>query len=95
MQSAVQVIGSFFAAALGWVILEFVGRPLRKFYDLRGEVIRRLTHHSFVSGPRHWRRLAPSPTTASRRRWLRDRFALKPAYEEREHPMPQSQQLQK
>lgn len=42
MASAVQVIGSFLAAALGWVVLEFVGRPLRKFFDLRGEIIRRL-----------------------------------------------------
>jgi hypothetical protein len=32
------VIGSFLAAALGWVVLEFIARPLRKFYDLRGEV---------------------------------------------------------
>jgi hypothetical protein len=42
MASALQVIGSFLAAALGWVVLEFVGRPLRKFFDLRGEIIRRL-----------------------------------------------------
>ncbi len=42
MASALQVIGSFLAAALGWVVLEFIGRPLRKFFDLRGEIIRRL-----------------------------------------------------
>jgi hypothetical protein len=34
-----QAIGSFSAGAIAWVVLEFVGRPLRKFYDLRGEVI--------------------------------------------------------
>jgi len=55
MESAAQVIGSFLAAALGWVVLEFVARPLRKFYDLRGEVIRRLTEYANVS-PR-WREI--------------------------------------
>jgi hypothetical protein len=55
MQSAAQVIGSFFAAALGWVTLEFVGRPLRRFYDLRGEVIRQLTGYANLS-PR-WRKI--------------------------------------
>jgi hypothetical protein len=32
-----------FAAAGSWVALEFVGRPYRKFLDLRGEIIRRVT----------------------------------------------------
>jgi len=53
MESAFQIIGSFFAAALGWVALEFVARPLRKFYDLRGEVSRRLTEYATIK-PR-WR----------------------------------------
>ncbi len=48
MQSAIQAVGSFFAAAFDWVVLEFVGRPLRRFYDLRGEVIRRLTEFANV-----------------------------------------------
>ena len=43
-----QIIGSAFAAALGWIILEFVGRPLRKFFDLRGEIIRRLTEFANI-----------------------------------------------
>jgi hypothetical protein len=43
MASALQIAGSFAAAAFAWVVLEFVGRPLRNFFDLRGEVIRRLT----------------------------------------------------
>jgi hypothetical protein len=34
-----QAIGSFAAAAAAWIVLEFFGRPLRKFYDLRGETI--------------------------------------------------------
>jgi hypothetical protein len=55
MEAAFQVIGSFFAAALGWVVLEFVARPLRKFYDLRGEVIRRLTEYANIK-PR-WREI--------------------------------------
>jgi hypothetical protein len=42
MDAALQAVGSFAAAAFAWVALEFVGRPLRKFFDLRGEIIRRL-----------------------------------------------------
>ncbi|MDP9147916.1 MAG: hypothetical protein M3N22_09665 [Acidobacteriota bacterium] len=34
-----QAIGSFAAASVAWIALEFFGRPLRKFYDLRGETI--------------------------------------------------------
>jgi hypothetical protein len=34
-----QAIGSFVAGAVAWVVLEFFGRPVRKFYDLRGEAI--------------------------------------------------------
>jgi hypothetical protein len=37
-----QAIGSFAAGAIAWVVLEFFGRPLRKFYDLRGETVYRL-----------------------------------------------------
>lgn len=33
----------FFAAALGWLTLEVLGRPLRKFFDLRGETVELLT----------------------------------------------------
>jgi hypothetical protein len=38
-----QVLGSFAAGVIGWLVLEFVGRPFRNFFDLRGEVIRTLT----------------------------------------------------
>jgi hypothetical protein len=34
--AVLQAIGSFAAGAIAWVALEFFGRPLRKFYDLRG-----------------------------------------------------------
>ena len=34
---------------IGWLTLEFVGRPFRRFYDLRGEIISRLVQFSNVS----------------------------------------------
>jgi hypothetical protein len=40
--AVLQAIGSFAAGAIAWVALEFFGRPLRKFYDLRGETVYRL-----------------------------------------------------
>ena len=48
MEVVLQVIGFFFAAAFAWITLEFVGRPLRKFFDLRGEIIRRLNEFANV-----------------------------------------------
>jgi hypothetical protein len=41
METAFQAIGSYAAAAFAWVVLEFIGRPLRRFIDLRGEIIRK------------------------------------------------------
>src|SRR6266852_3162227 len=43
------VAWSFAAAVIGWLTLEFVGRPFRRFYDLRGEIISRLVQFSNVS----------------------------------------------
>jgi hypothetical protein len=43
MDVTLQTIGSFAVAAFAWIILEFIGRPLRRFFDLRGEVLRQLT----------------------------------------------------
>jgi hypothetical protein len=40
--SAMQLIWPFVAGAAGWFVLEFVGRPVRQFFDLRGEVIRQM-----------------------------------------------------
>lgn len=40
---ALSVALSFFAATVGWLVLEFLGRPFRRFFDLRGEVIYLLT----------------------------------------------------
>lgn len=43
------LFGTLLAAAIGWVTLEFLGRPYRKFLDLRGEVIRLLVETANVS----------------------------------------------
>lgn len=48
MASALQVIGSFLAGAFAWVLLEFVGRPLRNFFDLRAEIIQKLVEFGNV-----------------------------------------------
>jgi hypothetical protein len=39
----IQALSGFVAAAVGWLTLEFLGRPLRKFFDLRGETVELLT----------------------------------------------------
>jgi hypothetical protein len=39
----IQALSGFLAAAIGWLTLEFLGRPLRKFFDLRGETVELLT----------------------------------------------------
>jgi hypothetical protein len=44
----IQTLITATVAALAWIILEFVGRPLRKFLDLRGEVIRNLVQFANV-----------------------------------------------
>jgi hypothetical protein len=36
---APQSILGFAAAAIGWITLEFLGRPLRRFFGLRGETV--------------------------------------------------------
>jgi|SRR4051795_10612651 hypothetical protein len=38
-----QSLFGFLAAAIGWLTLEFLGRPLRRFFDLRGEMVELLT----------------------------------------------------
>jgi hypothetical protein len=43
MGMILQTIGSLLAgaigAAIGWALLEFIARPIRRFYDLRAEII--------------------------------------------------------
>ncbi|MBI4275508.1 MAG: hypothetical protein HY659_12505 [Rhizobiales bacterium] len=43
-----EVILPIAAVVAGWIAMEFVGRPVRKFFDLRGEVIRRMTQFANV-----------------------------------------------
>jgi hypothetical protein len=62
MDATLQVIGSFAAAAIAWVALEFAGRPLRKFFDLRYEVIRRMAEVDNVRA--RWREI-PNDSGAS------------------------------
>lgn len=39
-----QPIAGFLVGGIGgWVVTEFVGRPFRKFFDLKGEIIRQMT----------------------------------------------------
>jgi hypothetical protein len=46
-------LGGAIGAALGWGTTSFVGAPIRKFFDLRGEVIRRLVE--FANVPARWK----------------------------------------
>jgi hypothetical protein len=52
MASVLIAIGSAFGGAigamLGWMASAFVGSPVRKFFDLRGEIIRRMTEFANV-----------------------------------------------
>jgi hypothetical protein len=41
-------------AMFAWLAVEFVGRPFRRFFDLRGEVSRRLTQFGNVPGRGKW-----------------------------------------
>ena len=48
----VDTIGSLIVAAIGagvgWGLTEFAARPIRRFFDLRGEVIRRLAQYGDI-----------------------------------------------
>jgi hypothetical protein len=41
------VVGAI-GAGLGWGATEFVARPIRRFFDLRGEIIRRIAQYANV-----------------------------------------------
>lgn len=44
-------IGTFLLGGLGWIAFAFIGQPLRKFWDLRGDVSRAVHAHArFVAG---------------------------------------------
>jgi len=60
--AVLQAIGSFAAGAIAWVVLEFIGRPLRKFYDLRGETVYRLSKIANVRSLAKTTSSEPSPS---------------------------------
>jgi hypothetical protein len=41
------VVGAF-SAVIGWGLTEFAARPIRRFFDLRGEVIRRMAQYADI-----------------------------------------------
>jgi hypothetical protein len=47
--------GTFLIGVLGWFVSSFFGGPLRKFFDLRGEVVRQMAR--FANVPARWREL--------------------------------------
>jgi hypothetical protein len=52
VSTILQTIGSLLAGAiaagLGWAATEFLARPVRRFYDLRGEIIQKMAHYGNV-----------------------------------------------
>jgi hypothetical protein len=42
------VVGAI-GAGIGWALTEFLARPIRKFFDLRGEVIRRMAQYGDIA----------------------------------------------
>jgi hypothetical protein len=60
-------LGSAVCVALGWGVTSFVGSPVRKFFDLRGEVVRRLTEFANVRARYKELRDAPVTSVASER----------------------------
>lgn len=60
------VAWSFTAAVIGWLTLEFVGRPFRRFYDLRGEIISRLAQFANVSA--RWKEILDDDGVVSGRK---------------------------
>jgi hypothetical protein len=53
MNIALQIAWPVALAAAGWLVLEFLGRPVGKFFDLRGEVIRTMT--GFANTRARWK----------------------------------------
>jgi hypothetical protein len=47
-QFILSTIGGAVGAAVVWAVSSFVGGPVRRFFDLRGEVVRRLTEFANV-----------------------------------------------
>jgi hypothetical protein len=53
MPSGLQILWTILLGGFGWFTLEFVGRPVRRLFDLRGEVIRTMT--VFANVRARWR----------------------------------------
>ena len=54
-------IGGAVGAAVVWAVSSFVGGPVRRFFDLRGEVVRRLTEFANVRAK--WKEFPYEPAT--------------------------------
>ncbi len=54
-----EALGAFAAGGVGWIVVSFVGTPVRKFFDLRGEVIRRMAQ--FANARARWKESRDDP----------------------------------
>jgi hypothetical protein len=53
MHGALSTIGVFLLGGVGWLVTSFVGRPVRQFVDLRGEIIQRSVLYGNVGAVEH------------------------------------------
>jgi len=60
-QFILSTIGGAVGAAVVWPVSSFVGGPVRRFFDLRGEVVRRLTEFANVRAK--WKEFPYEPAT--------------------------------
>jgi hypothetical protein len=60
-QFILSTIGGAVGAAVVWAVSSFVGGPVRRFFDLRGEVVRRLTEFANVRAK--WKEFPYEPAT--------------------------------
>jgi hypothetical protein len=65
-QFILSTIGGAVGAAVVWAVSSFVGGPVRRFFDLRGEVVRRLTEFANVRAK--WKEFPYEPATVNQRR---------------------------
>jgi hypothetical protein len=42
------IAGVVFSGAVGWFVAGFIGSPIRRFFDLRGEVIRQMARYGNI-----------------------------------------------
>jgi hypothetical protein len=58
------LVGGFVSGAVGWFASAFLTGPLRKFFDLRGEVVRQMAR--FANALPRWRELPNDPSKLER-----------------------------